>query len=110
MKPFIFIITILSLLAISCGQPKITVTGIAENRKGGAVVVVEKDSISCYLAESTHWPGQINGKPVKVTGILQVDTIPPIGPGEPERQQLTGITYTIVEPEWELVNPGTLKK
>jgi hypothetical protein len=105
MKSFIFISTILSIVAVSCVQNKITVTGIAENRKDAAYVVVEKDSISYGLVGLSHWPEDIVGKWIKVSGTLSVNENKPIGPDEPQRQQITGVFYTILNPEWKVVVP-----
>lgn len=105
MKSFIFIVTIFSIVAVSCAQNKITVTGIAQNRKDAAYVVVEKDSMSYGLVGVSHWPEDIIGKWIKVSGTLSVNENKPIGPGEPERQQITGVFYTILKPEWKVVEP-----
>lgn len=81
----------------------ITVIGTAQNAKAGAVVIAKGDKKMYYVDGLAAWQQGITGKPVKVTGELLVENIPPQQPGSPVRQQITGIKRTILHPKWEFL-------
>lgn len=82
---------------------KLVITGYAENRKAGAIVVSIPDSVGYFVGGLSHWDEKILGKKVKVTGTLLVQRFDPLKPGEEEKQMIVGTVRTLLKPKWELV-------
>jgi acylphosphatase len=82
---------------------KMEVTGYAENRKGGGVVLSVIDSASYFVEGIDSWDEKMVGKKIKVTGTLHIQHFDPLKPGEEERQMIVGTVRTLLKPKWELV-------
>jgi hypothetical protein len=82
----------------------ITITGIAENAKAGAIVISKDDGNMYYIDGLAFWDKKIVGKRVKVSGKLLVENLTPPKQDEEERQQITGIKRTILKSTWELIS------
>lgn len=102
----------INLLTDSVQMP---ITGIAENRKGGAVLVTDNQT---YWIENLHsWDDQLLGRPVRVWGEVIVrsdnpvflDTSKEVSQGIPveTEQELRGQQnrFWILNPKYELVRP-----
>ncbi len=82
----------------------VTIIGNAEDEKAGAVVISKDDGKKYHVAGLASWDRKVVGKPVKVTGKLLVENLPPPKPDEEERQQIIGIKRIILDPTWELID------
>lgn len=92
------------MLIFGCDDvKKISILGKAENAKAGAIVISDKDTKMYYVGTLGSWPDSILGKKVKVTGVLIIEEIPAIAPGEELRQQITGTKLTLTKPKWRLM-------
>lgn len=74
---------VVSVLFNACYQQKskenmedqnITVIGTARNGKDGALVLTREDSVY-YIDGLESWEGAINGREIRVTGILKIETL-----------------------------------
>jgi len=76
--------------ADSIANNEITVVGVAQNAKAGAVLLTEKQGIY-YLEGYSYWKKKKLGKPVTITGSLRVIKLPPteIKSGKDEWAQAT---------------------
>lgn len=63
------------LLNNSIGH-NITLTGIAENAKAGAIILTENNSV-VYIAGLDEWPGDLYKHEVEVKGLLQKGKLVP---------------------------------
>lgn len=84
---------------------KVTFTGIAQNEKLGAVVILEGGG-SIYLADKTSWETEMLNKRVRVTGLLDEFDLPVAthkdglwSAGVSE----SGSAYILRKSTWELV-------
>ncbi len=76
----IFLIPIL-MFVYGCGSKStetmnsiLTVTGVAQNGKGGALLVVD-DNMVYYLEVMDAWETSLTGTRVEVTGTLRIETM-----------------------------------
>lgn len=104
MKTTILFFCFFGLIAYnSAGQKTITIIGLADNAKAGAVVVSGKDSAVYYLEGIHSWKQKVVGKKVKVTGQLIIEKMQPQKKGELPRQQVMGDKRIILNPKWKLI-------
>ena len=79
--------------------------GIAQNAKGGAVLVVDGDGVY-YLAGLASWPDEVHGKKVQVTGKTDQRQYIPEARQLPDgawTQGAKGSQSVIDAPEWKVV-------
>jgi hypothetical protein len=76
----IFLLPIL-ILVCACGYKSseimnstITVTGLAQNGKGGALLVVDDNTVY-YLEGMDAWENSMVGTRIEVTGALRIETL-----------------------------------
>jgi hypothetical protein len=101
LKLYFFIMTLLSYG--NDNEKGIIVIGIAENVKGGAVVISNKNQKMYHIEGLSHWDESIFRKTVKVTGKLLVEKYHPPKKGDEIKQQMVGIKRIILKPKWKLV-------
>ena len=93
-------------------QEQIELTGIAYNRKGGAVVDV--DGTHYWIEGLDSWEDRINEQKVKVSGVLATradnpvipDTLSEIAQGiptPPDQLEANRNRYWVLNASWELV-------
>ena len=84
---------------------EITVTGIAQNGKAGALVLINSGE-TYYIGGLASWDDSIIGKNVKVTGIIQTETFKEEDLKDETgawKQGMIGDKLTILKPEWKVV-------
>ena len=94
------------LVLLSCGnanQKKVIIIGKAENNKGEAYVVSDKDKNFYYVDGVYLWGDNIVGKTVKITGKLLIQHFEPTKKGEILKQQIVGTKSIILKAKWKLI-------
>lgn len=106
----LFLLPILILIC-ACGSKSNetmkskTIAGIAQNGKGGAVVVMDDGGVY-YLEEVDEWESDLIGKRIEVTGILKIESFSE-GDLQNERGEYTqgvaGEKKILVNAKWKLL-------
>jgi hypothetical protein len=106
----VFLLPILIIICECGSKPSepmnsiITVTGLAQNGKGGALLVAD-DTTVYYLEGMDAWETSLIGKRIEVTGTLKVETL---NEGELKNEQgeytqgMAGEKRILVNAKWKL--------
>lgn len=84
---------------------KITVIGLAENAKAGAIVIT-KDSLIYYVDRLTEWPTEFYSRQVKVVGYFTIKEGVRPKEGEDTPQQIEGKKKIVKDAVWEILPPS----
>ena len=87
--------------SITKNKNYIKIVGIATASKGGAVVVTNENQRAYFLDGMDPWVGDIVGKKLVVTGLLQKVDMDSLYKDQPLMQRVFGIKYTILRPKWK---------
>ena len=80
----------------------ITISGIAENAKAGAIVMVNRDSIY-YVDGLAAWDKTVLGQAVEVTGKLKITNNKPRKNDEEQRGEIVGEKKTLLNATWKVL-------
>ncbi len=70
LRPAILLLLAFALPLAACPKRTTTIVGTARNAKGGAVVLAD-DGEPVYVEGLDAWSGEVDGRRVRVTGLLR---------------------------------------
>jgi hypothetical protein len=81
---------------------RVELKGEAADAKAGAIIRLPGGR-HVYLDGVHSWPAQIRGKPVKAIGTLRLEpAVEPAQADEPAIQQITGESWWLADPSYEV--------
>ncbi|MEQ6122695.1 hypothetical protein AAON49_00675 [Pseudotenacibaculum sp. MALMAid0570] len=87
--------------SITKNKNYIKIVGVADYSKAGAVVITNENQRAYFLDGMDPWVGDIVGKKLVVTGLLQKVDMDSLYKDQPLMQRVFGIKYTILRPKWK---------